>query len=284
MKLEKRSVFGWGASGAGFANPQNGLVVHYDSANQGLANKNHTACRTYWKNTRKFHMGPARGWADIGYSFAACPHGYVLEGRGVRHVQAAQPGGNSTWYSCTFMSGPSERPTSAQIKAFQELRSWLRTNYGVGTGIRGHRDFSSTSCPGNILYAMVKDGSLTKAQPEEEDLPTPADVWNHEIPVSWGSDENPEWQADSILVNSGERLRNIEDKIDKLVEAIWKTDALAAPGSNPSDPFDPSNPGFDPEGNPTWAAASYLKQTVQGLLKVDARLSAIEQRLTDLEG
>jgi N-acetylmuramoyl-L-alanine amidase len=251
VKLERRSVFGWGASGAGFADPRSGLVVHYDSANQGLANKNHTACRTYWKNTRKFHMGPARGWADIGYSFAVCPCGYVLEGRGVRKVQAAQPGGNSTWYSCTFMSGPSEKPTAAQIRAFQELRNWLRTNYGVGAGVRGHRDFSSTACPGNILYTMVKNGSLVKPipQPQEDDLPY------------------------------------TEAQLAEIIQkAVWKLDEIPAPGSNPNDPFSPSNPGFDPERNPTWAGQSFLKQTIQGLLKIDARLAAIEQRLTDLEG
>src|SRR5690606_18264451 len=69
VKLEKRAAFGWPASAAGYAPCRNGLVVHYDGSDQGLAGKSHSACRTYWRNTRKFHMN-SRGWADIGYAFS----------------------------------------------------------------------------------------------------------------------------------------------------------------------------------------------------------------------
>ena len=161
MKFEDRKSFGWPATAAGYAPCDNGLVVHYDGSDQGLAGKSHQACREYWKNTRKFHVN-SRGWADIAYSFAVCPHGIVMEGRGWQRQQAAQPGGNSTWTSVTFMSGPSEAPTRAQINAFKQLRAWLRGK-GLGAGIRGHRDFISTSCPGEKLYALVKSGGLAGA-------------------------------------------------------------------------------------------------------------------------
>lgn len=192
MELEKRAVFGWPATAAGYAPCDNGLVVHYDGSDQGLAAKGHDACRTYWKNTRKFHMN-TNEWADIGYSFAVCVHGIVLEGRGWQRVQAAQPGGNTTWTSVTFMSGPSESPTTAQVDAFKELRSWLRGK-GLGTAIRGHRDFISTSCPGDRLYAMVKNGSLTGAPKEDDDVPIrtslgktrPQDlVWGEWTTITW---------------------------------------------------------------------------------------------------
>lgn len=171
MKLEKRSVFGWGPSGAGYANPRNGIAIHYDGSNQSLANKQHLSCRAYWRSTRKFHMGPSRGWADIGYSFAVCPHGYVLEGRGLNKQQAAQPGGNSTWYSVTFMSGPTEHPTAAQLTAFRELRSWLRGK-GVRAAIKPHSAFISTSCCGNILRSLISNGTLAAGTPSPP-RPTP---------------------------------------------------------------------------------------------------------------
>ena len=66
-KYVSRSDLGWGTSPASRANPRSGLVIHYDSANQGLAGKDHSACLTYWRNTRNFHTGPSRGWVDIGY-------------------------------------------------------------------------------------------------------------------------------------------------------------------------------------------------------------------------
>lgn len=172
MKLVKRSSFGWGAARASYAPCNQGLVIHYDGGNTGLARKPHSACVTYWKNTRKFHMN-GNGWADIGYSYGACPHGYVFEGRGWQKNQAAQPGGNTTWTSCTLMSGPAENPTEAQINAVRELNVYLQKK-DLKERFRGHRDFFATACPGTKLYAMVKDGTFAKSPgkittPENED-------------------------------------------------------------------------------------------------------------------
>jgi hypothetical protein len=173
MKLQKRSTFGWGPTAARSAHPTNGLVVHFDGSKQGLASKAHSACTAYWKNTRKFHMGPERGWLDIGYSFMVCPHGYVLEGRGVNHEQAAQPGGNTTWYSCTFGSGPGEKPNAAQLQAFRDLRAWLRSSYGVGAAVTYHGKFISTDCPGTVLKAMVLNGSIIAGAVSTKPAPVP---------------------------------------------------------------------------------------------------------------
>ncbi|MFC7330827.1 N-acetylmuramoyl-L-alanine amidase [Marinactinospora rubrisoli] len=161
MKLIRRSELGWPATTAGHANPRSGLVVHYDGSNQGLAGQAHSACLSYWRATRNFHIN-TNGWVDIGYSFAACPHGYVFEGRGLNRIQAAQPGGNSTYYSVSLMSGPTETPTAVQIDAVRQLRGYLMDR-GVAGTVRGHRDFIATSCPGDRAYAMVKDGTFTKA-------------------------------------------------------------------------------------------------------------------------
>ena len=169
MLVERRESFGWpGRVNAPSAPCRNGTVPHYDGNNQGLAKKKHSACVEYWKSTRKFHMGPRRGWNDIGYSFAICPHGRVMEGRGFGVAQAAQPGGNATWTSVTFMSGPDEEPTEKQIEAYRELRSWLRSEHGVGAAERPHLDFVSTSCPGPKILPLVRSGKLraeTKPSP-----------------------------------------------------------------------------------------------------------------------
>lgn len=157
LKLVRRESFGWPAHpDIGTASCDDGLVVHYDGSKLGLAGKTHSACVTYWKNTRRFHMGPERGWADIGYSYGVCPHGYVFEGRGWKYIQAAQPGGNSTWTSCTFMTGDGEQPTRLQLEAFGDLRAYLRGK-GLASRIKGHRNFISTSCPGSVLYKLVAD-------------------------------------------------------------------------------------------------------------------------------
>ncbi|MEV4670957.1 peptidoglycan recognition family protein [Actinomadura sp. NPDC049382] len=236
MKLEKRSAFGWPATAASSAPCKNGLVVHYDGSNQGLAGKSHASCRAYWKATRKFHMGPARGWLDIGYSFGVCPHGIVMEGRGWQRQQAAQPGGNSTWTSVTFMSGDDERPTAAQVAAFKELRAWLRGK-GLGSAIRGHRDFISTSCPGSTLYSMVKSGALAGAAGKDDDMPLSGNdakfiadaVWRRdEIAAPDDNPKNPTWWASSHLVDHGRRLREILAKVNAQGAAIGELSKAVA--------------------------------------------------------
>lgn len=195
MKLERRASFGWPATAAGSAPCKNGIVVHYDGSDQGLADKDHGACRTYWKNTRTFHMR-TRGWADIGYSFGVCPHGYVLEGRGWQRQQAAQPGGNTTWTSCTFMSGEHEKPTAAQVEAFRELRAWLRGK-GLAAAISYHGKFISTSCPGGILRQMVTSGALAGApsvKPPAEPADPPAFKRTLRQPPAMSGDDVLVWQ------------------------------------------------------------------------------------------
>lgn len=234
MKLVPRTAFGWGPTAAPAANPRNGLVIHYDGGDQGLAGKPHTACVSYWQNTRRFHMGPSRGWADIGYSYGCCPHGQVFEGRGYGRQQAAQPGGNTSWYSVTLMSGPSEHPTSAQIQAVRRLRAWLMSK-GVNGAVKGHRDFYATSCPGPIAYALVRDGTFAKLPQEEDDMTKDEifkAVWSTDaVPVPWDGKDNPNWMARSVLVDNGLRLRAIEARLDAQQTLIKElTDAVTKLG------------------------------------------------------
>lgn len=162
-KYVSRSDLGWGSSPATRANPRSGLVIHYDSTDQGLAAKDHSACLKYWRDTRSFHTGPSRGWADIGYSFMSCSHGYVLEGRGLYKTQAAQPGGNTSHYSVTLATGPADAITPEQINAVRALRQWLmEPDTSIAGTVLGHRDFVSTSCPGDKAYALVRDGTFEK--------------------------------------------------------------------------------------------------------------------------
>jgi hypothetical protein len=168
LRLQRRAAFGWPASAAGTANPTLGMAVHYEGSDTGIANFSHDRCIDHWQDTRRFHMN-TRGWLDIGYSFGVCPH-YVLEGRGKDKAQAAQPGGNTTWYSCTFMTGPGEQPHPGQVANFRALRAWLMAD-DVAASIRPHSSFIATGCPGDVLRAMISDGSLTRA-PVEDDMPT----------------------------------------------------------------------------------------------------------------
>lgn len=227
--ITSRAELGWGPTKAPSARPTRGLVIHYDGSNRGLARKSHSACLDYWQWCRSFHTGE-RGWLDIGYSWAACPHGVILEGRGLGRAQAAQPGGNETWYSVTLMSGPAEDPTPEQITAVRRLRAWLIAAHGLGTAVRGHRDFVDTSCPGDPAYALVRSGTFR----EDVDV-SASEVWRHEIPVPFGRPENPEWQARNILVDVAKRVRQLQGVVEAQAVTIERlAEALAT--TSPADP------------------------------------------------
>ncbi|RNL87490.1 N-acetylmuramoyl-L-alanine amidase [Halostreptopolyspora alba] len=101
-----------------------------------------------------------------GNSFMACPHGYVMEGRGLYRYQAAQgtTAGNSNYYSVTLACGPGDPIPGAQVDAVRELRAWLmEPDSSIAGRVLGHRDFTSTSCPGDTAYRMVQGGTFARA-------------------------------------------------------------------------------------------------------------------------
>jgi hypothetical protein len=70
---------------------------------------------------------------------------------------------------------------------------------------------------------------------------------------------------------------------EEVHDAVYEEDVLPAPGSNPSDGFDPAhNTGFDPAKNPTWAGKSYPKQTVQGLVVVNGKVDQLAAELAEI--
>ncbi len=175
LDIVTRSELGWPQHPkVPTANTNLGMSAHYDGANQGLAKKRCDACITYWKATRSFHMN-TREWSDIGYAYFVCPHGVIFEGRGFGYTQAAQaqqgnrlPNGNTRWITVTFGTGPDEDPTPVQLSAWHRLRNWLRKNKGLGSQVKGHRDFSLTSCPGNRIYKLVTSGVLSTSPTDLE--------------------------------------------------------------------------------------------------------------------
>lgn len=224
MQIVKRSEFGWGATGAGYAKPTRGLVIHYDGSDQGLAKRGHSACVAYWKRTRSMHVN-GNGWADLGYSWGACPHGLIFEGRGLDRSQAAQgtTAGNAEWYSVSLMGGPGEDPTPEQIEAVRELRAWLMGK-GVGALVRGHRDFYATSCPGDRLYRLVRDGTFAKPPKgpksiQEDDVDV-NDIWHKaRIKMNKGEDSESERSPAAFL----QELETEQDRIKARLDGIAAT-------------------------------------------------------------
>jgi len=119
-----------------------------------------------------------RGWSDIGYQFGIDRGGRLYQGRPFRDnstslsqvpvlARGAHVGGANTGNVGVVLMGCYHPPegshcqqevTPAAFATYITLFSFLSERYGVApTLIRGHRDFSSTACPGDNVYAMIPE-------------------------------------------------------------------------------------------------------------------------------
>jgi N-acetylmuramoyl-L-alanine amidase len=220
--------------------PSGGVAVHYVGAGK-LATIPHSKCAARVRSIESQHVN-GNGWAAIAYNFLVCHHGYVFEGRGLGHRSAAQgtTSGNTYWYAVCALVGDGDKTlSSALLSGVRDAIDYMRS-HGAGRGIKGHRDFHSTSCPGSPLYAWVKKGAPRPSTPKppEDDLPYS------------------------------------EAQLKKIVhDAVYEDDVLPAPGSNPADTF--NGPGFDLETNKTWKGRSFGYQGIQGLQEIDAKVDQL---------
>jgi hypothetical protein len=197
-----RHELGWGPTPAPHANTTTGMIAHYDSSKWltdrraalvRLGHDPHTACFEYWNRTRLFHIN-GRGWLDIGYAYFTCPDSQIFAGREYGHQQAAElptpgklPNGNIRYVAVTFGLGKGEMPTDGAIDAWHRLRSWLMDTKGVRKAVFGHRNFTSTDCPGDTIYRLVTSGVLSDSE-HAPTPPTPPDLPEDEtMYASYGS-------------------------------------------------------------------------------------------------
>jgi hypothetical protein len=140
------------------------VKVHYEGS--PVSTKllsDHDACIAEWKAIRKSHLANTKeNYSDIAYNYGACPHGYLLEGRGIGKRTGAN--GNQTLnkahYAIVGLVGSSglTDPTDAMLGAIRDGIELLR-NHGAGDEIKGHKDGYATACPGKPLYTWVQAGA-----------------------------------------------------------------------------------------------------------------------------
>lgn len=165
------------------------LVVHHTAEpGNGL-----TDPAAAMRGIYRYHV-EHQGWSDIGYNFVIDEAGRVYEGRwaqgyvdgGVhdgeddagRGVVGAHTGGYNTGAVGVALLGNFQygaRPTPAAVDSLVEVLAWKASVHGidpvagvtagkfdgsetrsVGT-IAGHRDYSSTTCPGQSFYDSLDD-------------------------------------------------------------------------------------------------------------------------------
>lgn len=182
MKLVTRAQLGWPASAAPTQTSTKGVKVHYEGTE--VSTKlltDHDACIAEWKAIRVSHLANKKeNYSDIAYNYGACPHGYLLEGRGLGKRTGAngnQPL-NIAHYAIVGLVGSSglTEPNDAMLGAIRDGIELLR-QHGAGSEIKGHRDGYATSCPGGPLYAWVQKGAprpagtVTETAPAYEPFP-----------------------------------------------------------------------------------------------------------------
>ena len=180
MKLVTRDQLGWPASAAPSQTSTKGVKVHYEgTAVSTRLLTDHDACIAEWKAIRKSHLANTKeNYSDIAYNYGACPHGYLLEGRGIGKRTGANGNQdlNKAHYAIVGLVGSEglTEPTDAMLGAIRDGIELLR-KHGAGTEIKGHKDGYATACPGPKLYAWVQKGAPrpggTVTQPSQ---PSPA--------------------------------------------------------------------------------------------------------------
>lgn len=138
------------------------LVVHY-SAMDADEQDEHANCAARVRGIQRYHqesdqLAPG-GACDIGYTWLVCRHGYTFVGRGWRTLPAATGAANAYTVAVCFLGNdtPGRRDVTPEARAaIRDLRGWVREHAPNFEGVRGHRDFMSTSCPGDELYALVR--------------------------------------------------------------------------------------------------------------------------------
>ncbi|WP_037295319.1 peptidoglycan recognition protein family protein [Saccharomonospora azurea] len=147
------------------------------------------------RSIQNFHMD-SNGWIDSGQQFTISRGGFITEGRH-RSIEALR-GGTQHVLGANVANRNSEVIGIENEGLYMEvdvpltlwdslvaLVAYMAAQYGVSPDlIRGHRDFNSTACPGDVLYARLPELREAVAarlgvplrQPEPTPLLRPGDV------------------------------------------------------------------------------------------------------------
>lgn len=148
-------------------NKPNKIVIHH-TASENSSDKSKKHAYKFAYTVQGWHMNE-NGWADSGQHFTVSRGGYVMEGRhtslkhlkdGSGFVQGAHaPGANTDGIGIenegTYTDGA---PPKELWKGLVAFCAYACQQFGIDPNeIYGHRDFSSTECPGNAFYAKLPD-------------------------------------------------------------------------------------------------------------------------------
>lgn len=146
--------------------PDHIVVHHTASGNTSDYSRLQAGRISHW--IQDLHMDQ-NGWIDAGQQLTISRGGYVLEGRD-RSLWAINNGklayGTQTAYHNDHTIGienegiyVSQDTTTMLFDALVQTCAWLCTAYRLDPhrAIVGHRDYVTTQCPGDVLYARLPE-------------------------------------------------------------------------------------------------------------------------------
>jgi hypothetical protein len=144
------------------------IVVHH--AVDPPMNDDFSLARAFYvsRYIQNLHMDK-NGWIDSGQQFTNSRGGHITEGRhrsleilrgGTQHVQGANVGNHNSEVIGIENEGlySTVDVPAALWNSLVSLVAYIASQYGIAPEfIKGHRDFNSTECPGQVLYNRLPE-------------------------------------------------------------------------------------------------------------------------------
>ena len=162
-----------------------GVTVHYgggspwpSSANRSSAaafrdSTDHARCASILRGWQSYHMD-GRGWTDLAYNSAVCPHGHRYDGRGVG-VRSGANGtnpGNARSEAVVYIAGGADPVTDEAKLAFLDEADRME-----GNRLRwDHSDWKATACAGDRLREWERSGFARPGGPTVPAPPAPPTI------------------------------------------------------------------------------------------------------------
>jgi hypothetical protein len=129
------------------------ITIHHTDEHGGMDGKSDL---DVVRMIERYHRGPEKRWAAIGYHFLVGKDGKIYEGRPVR-FQGAHCGRNENNLGISVIGNCHQNlPNARQLKALQAFLDDQRDRFNVPKSqVYGHRDIKPTVCPGDRLYGWV---------------------------------------------------------------------------------------------------------------------------------
>jgi hypothetical protein len=152
----------WGASP-----PLAGLVEHTIQRitvhHAGVKLTDNRDAPQRFRNRQAYHQ--SLGWPDIAYHVLVDRHGNVYQGRPRWAKGDTSTNYNPKGHLLVMCEGDfdQQKVGTGQMEALIDVLAWACRRYEVEPNrIRGHRDYTSTACPGQKLYARIEGGAIRR--------------------------------------------------------------------------------------------------------------------------